>query len=141
ASATPSSGTATQPASDAQPSFATSSVQSRNETQVHSPQPQAPPEPPPRPAPADLTQFAVKSVRYLAGRGEETMTVRLVPESLGELRVVVRSTEQALDVQLSAANASVRDSLEQQLPALRDALARDAGDGRHLTITVNTGTE
>ena len=126
---------------DTQSPTGAAGVQARNDAQVNVPaQPQAP-ELPPRPAPADLTQFAVKSVRYLAGRGEETMTVRLVPESLGELRLVVKSGEHSLDVQLSAANASVRDSLEQQLPALREALARDAGDARQVNITINTGTD
>ena len=124
---------------DAQVSAA--GVQTRSDGNVNAPpQPQAP-EPPPRPTPTDLTQFAVKSVRYLAGRGEETMTVRLVPESLGELRLVVRSGEHSLDVQLSAVNAAVRDSLEQQLPALREALTRDAGDARQVNITINAGTD
>lgn len=126
---------------DAQANAAASGVQARNDAGVNAPTPPQAPEPPPRPTPADLTQFAVKSVRFLAGRGEETMTVRLVPESLGELRLVVRSGEHSLDVQLSAVNASVRDSLEQQLPALREALARDAGDARQVNITINIGAD
>lgn len=83
-------------------------------------------------------QFAVRSVRHFAGGGEETITVRLIPESLGELRIHVRLGAGELEVRLVSANPLVREALEGQLSGLRDAFAREGLDVTRVTVSTNT---
>jgi flagellar hook-length control protein FliK len=80
---------------------------------------------PVRPTLENLGEFAVKSVRYLTSQETRTLVVRLEPESLGELRLDVTSSESALSVRLAAANPMVREALEGQLHVLREALSRE----------------
>lgn len=88
-----------------------------------------------RPTLQTLGDFAVKSVRYLNARGGETIVVRLVPESLGELRIVVKSGSDGMEIELSSRTQVVRATLESQLPALREAFARDGADVARITVT------
>ncbi len=82
----------------------------------------------------DVGDFTVRSVRYLSGRTEETVTVRLVPRSLGELHVSIRTAAEGLEVVLTAAGSVARDRLEGQLVGLRDALAREGLDVTRVTV-------
>ncbi len=69
---------------------------------------------------------AVRSVRYLASRGgDRSLTVRLVPESLGEMRVEVRAQGEEMLVRIVSANPSVRESIQAQVHDLRQSLARE----------------
>ena len=88
-----------------------------------------------RPTLQTLGDFAVKSVRYINAQGGETITVRLVPESLGELRVVVKSGSDGLEIELSSRNQVVRETLDRQLPALQEAFARDGTDVARITVS------
>ncbi len=88
-----------------------------------------------RPTLQTLGDFAVKSVRYINTQGGETITVRLVPESLGELRVVVKSGSDGLEIELSSRNQVVRETLDRQLPALQEAFARDGTDVARITVS------
>jgi flagellar hook-length control protein FliK len=82
----------------------------------------------------DVGDFTVRSVRYLSGRTEETVTVRLVPRSLGELQIAVRTSAEGLDVILTAAGHAARDRLEVQIMGLRDLLAREGLDVNRVTV-------
>jgi len=86
----------------------------------------------------DVGDAAIRSIRYLSGRTEETITVRLVPQSLGEMQIAVRSSAEGMDVVLTTATVGAREAVEQQLAGLRDALARDGIDV--VRVTVQTGT-
>jgi len=72
-----------------------------------------------------VSAHTVRNVRYLVLKGERTITVRLVPESLGEMRLDVQSGGEGLSIRLASANPVVRDALETQVHGLREALARD----------------
>jgi len=93
-----------------------------------------------RPTLQTAGQSVVKGVRYLAANGGETITVRLVPESLGTMHIVVKSGNDAIEVTLVSANHSVRESLEQHLPALREALGRDGIDVSRVSIVAQSAT-
>lgn len=93
--------------------------------------------PPPRTTIQAVGDAAIRAVRYLTTRGEETLIVRLVPESLGELHVAVRSHDGGLEVRLASAHAAVRDALEHQLHALREALAREGAEVARVTVSSN----
>jgi len=68
----------------------------------------------------------VRGVRYLVTRNEKTLTLRLVPESLGELRLeVTSSVGDTVNVRLISANPAVRAVLGGELPELRALLARE----------------
>jgi len=69
-------------------------------------------------------EIAIRSVRYLVSHGEKTITVRLVPPSLGELQLEVSSVNDAYTVRLISPNPMVRDVLEGQVQGIREALAR-----------------
>jgi flagellar hook-length control protein FliK len=80
------------------------------------------------PEPQAVAESAIRSVRHLVGHGDEVVTVRLVPESLGEMHVTVRRIGGAIELHLASAHHGVRDALESQLPAMREALAREGID-------------
>lgn len=82
----------------------------------------------------DVGEFTVRSVRYLSGNTEDTVTVRLIPRSLGELHVAIRTAAEGLEVVLTATGSAVRDRLEGQLVGLRDALAREGLDVTRVTV-------
>ncbi len=86
----------------------------------------------------DLGDFTVRSVRYLSGRTDEVITVRLVPRSLGEMQVAVRSGGDGMEVVLTAATAAARDTIELQLGGLRDALARGGVDVTRVSVQTFT---
>jgi flagellar hook-length control protein FliK len=77
----------------------------------------------------------VKGVRYLLTKGEQTMRIRLVPESLGELRLVVTSSGDEITVRLASANHGVRELLHTQVQHLREVLAQDGTPVGKITIT------
>lgn len=78
-----------------------------------------------RSAPVDLGDFVVRHVRLSSSDGTQTWTVRLVPESLGELRVEVSSVDSQVSVRLLTPSGEVRDRLEGQIHRLHEALARE----------------
>lgn len=73
---------------------------------------------PPQPeAPTIRTvgDFTIRSVKHLLGSQEESIQIRLVPRSLGELHIAVKTIGNSIEIVVSAANALVRDVLESQL--------------------------
>lgn len=72
-----------------------------------------------------LTEFTVSGIRYLVTNDAHTLTVRLVPESLGELHLQVTSTDNGMHVRLVSANASVRETLGNELGVLRATLTKE----------------
>ena len=72
-----------------------------------------------------LEEIAVRSVHYLVARGQKTVIVRLVPESLGELRLEVTTADGGVNVRLMSDNPAVRDALDGRLVGLRESLARN----------------
>ncbi len=82
----------------------------------------------------DVGDYTIRSVRYLGGRTDEIVTVRLVPRSLGELQVAVRAAADGLEVVLTAANHVTRERLEGQLIGLRELFAREGIDVRGVSV-------
>lgn len=87
-----------------------------------------------RPTLQVLADYAVKSVRYLVSEGKETLRVRLVPDTLGELRVDVRTAHRELSVRLVSANPMVREVLKAQVPLLQESLNRDGLSVSAITV-------
>ena len=83
----------------------------------------------------NVTQYVVRSVRLMVHDGQKTLTVRLIPPSLGELHLEVSSVRDNLYVRLMSANPVVRDALESQLTSLRDTLARSGVDAASVTVS------
>lgn len=86
------------------------------------------PEPPPeRSTLPSLSDNALRSIRYLASGDRKSLHIRMVPASLGEVRVEVSSTGdgKGLEIRMTSVSPAVRDALEGQLAGLRDALQRD----------------
>lgn len=74
----------------------------------------------------DLGGQAVRSVRLLTGQdGHQSVKVRLVPESLGELRLEVERSGDTITVRLASASPAVREALESQARQIQHALQRD----------------
>lgn len=91
--------------------------------------------PPERTTVKTIAIDTVKGVRYLLTKGEQTMRIRLVPESLGELRLVVTSSGDEITVRLASANHGVRELLHTQVQHLREVLAQDGTPVGKITIT------
>ncbi|MBN2309309.1 MAG: flagellar hook-length control protein FliK [Candidatus Hydrogenedentes bacterium] len=83
-----------------------------------------------------LREFTLKSVRYLASNGQKTVIVRLQPESLGELRLDVTSSDGGLSVRIASANPAVREALESQMHGLRESLAESDLDATKVTVSI-----
>jgi len=77
-----------------------------------------------------LGEDLVKHVAVHSAPGERTITLRLTPESLGDVQVEIRSTSSELSVRLISQDGSVRDALEQHAVGLRESLARDGRETR-----------
>jgi len=84
-----------------------------------------------------VRDFALRSVRYLVTRGERTLSVRLVPESLGELHLEVTSAKEGLFVRLISANPAVREFLGAGLDNLRAALSENGVDVADVLVTTD----
>lgn len=85
-----------------------------------------------------LGEDLVKHVTAHSNAGERTLTLRLTPESLGEVQVEIRSTAGELSVRLISQDDGVRSTLEQHVVGLRESLAKDGREtrievGAHLT--------
>lgn len=90
--------------------------------------------------PADsVTVPVVKNVRYLVSKGQQSVTVRLVPASLGELHVEVQNNGGELAVRLVSANPAVRDTLQSQAPLLKEALSKEGLHVNNLEIAASMG--
>ena len=87
-----------------------------------------------------LAHDTVRGVRYLLARGEQTLRIRLIPESLGELRLEVTSTKEEISVRLSSSNQTVRELLHTQVHSLREALTQDGTTVSRISIVADTGT-
>ena len=119
---------------------ATEAVQGNHVPKSNATAPQSMPE---RSAPEivhvrEVGDFTVKTLRYLAGRNEEIVTVRLVPRSLGELQIAVRSAGQSLEIVMTVASHAARDAIEAQLSGLREMFARDGLDVAKVTVQIFT---
>lgn len=91
-----------------------------------------------RPTLEGLSAFSVRAVRVLAGDGERSLTVRLVPEHLGELKLTVRTVGETVQVHVASASAAVRDVFEGQSQGLRDALGREGIDLSRVTVSADS---
>lgn len=74
---------------------------------------------------AALNNVVVRHIRSLSAQGESSVRIRLIPPSLGELRLDVSSNHNGVLVRLASANPMVRDMLEGQLDALRNNIVRE----------------
>lgn len=88
-----------------------------------------------------LADQTVRSIRYLAGREDRTLSVRLIPESLGEMHVEVHSNGDSMTVRLASANASVRHTMEANVQQLRESLARDGIHVSRVEVTTDLASQ
>lgn len=86
-----------------------------------------------------LPEQAVRGARFLVGNGESVMRVRLMPESLGEVRLEVVTSKTEVSVKLASANADVREVLQTHAHGLRDAIAVDGSQAVRVTVTQDLG--
>lgn len=86
-----------------------------------------------------LGNFSLRTVRYLAGRSGEIVSVRLVPQSLGELQIAVRSSPEGLEVVLTASTHAARELLESRSLGLRDTLLGAGLEVSKVTVQTTAG--
>ena len=87
---------------------------------------------------AELGRFAVRGVRQLLHEGEQRMTLKVMPESLGEVRIEVTRQGGEVQVRMSATTQAVREMLEGQAHTLREALVREGFDSPRIQFTQQT---
>lgn len=81
--------------------------------------------------------FTIRSVRHLLGSGEETIEIKLHPQSLGSLNVAVKTTGEAVEIIVTAASPMVREMLEVQLAGLKETLVNDGVDVTKVRVESN----
>ena len=82
-----------------------------------------------------LAAHTVRNVRYLISDKGQTITVRLVPESLGTMHLEVQAHQDEISVRLVSANPMVRETLELNSQGIREALAREGIDVTRVEIS------
>lgn len=82
-----------------------------------------------------LPEQALRGVRYLTANGEHTMRIRLVPESLGEVRLEIVASKGEVSVKLASASAAVREILQTHAHGLQTAIAQDNAGVVRVTVT------
>lgn len=73
----------------------------------------------------NVGEVTIRSIRHLIGSKTESIQIRLVPRSLGELNISVTVRDGSLDVVVSSASSMVREVIEEQLVSLRDSLSKE----------------
>ncbi len=86
---------------------------------------------------AILDQVALRGVRYLVSQQEKTVSIHLVPPSLGELRIEVTAAQDGMHVRLMSSNPAVRETLEGQLAGLQESLARNGIEVAKVSVIQN----
>ena len=81
-----------------------------------------------------LPQATLQGVRSLVGHSDGRITIRLHPESLGQLDVTVRTVNNSIEIELSSVHHGVREALEGGMPALREVLAREGIDVARVSV-------
>jgi flagellar hook-length control protein FliK len=85
----------------------------------------------------ELQAQAAKVVHSMVQDGEQRLTLRLIPEHLGEVRIEVRSEGGQVSVRILSANAAVRDALETHLHGLREAFVREGLTVQRVDVASN----
>lgn len=97
----------------------------------------APADPVEVPAP-EVGRFALRGVRQMLQGGEQRMTLKVLPESLGEVQIEVIRNGSDVQVRMSATTQSVREMLDAQTHTLREALAREGFDTPRIQVTLQS---
>ena len=87
-----------------------------------------------------VVDLAAETVRYMTANGEKSMTVRLSPASLGDMRIEVSTVNDVLNVKLVSANSTARELLNQHVDLLRDTLAQGGLEVGSVTVTSGFGS-
>lgn len=90
-------------------------------------------------SPEAIREVAVRTVRFSMAQGENSVTIRLSPESLGDMVVEVKSSHEALHVRITASAPTVREALEGQVHGLREALAREGIHATTVSVAADPG--
>lgn len=91
------------------------------------------------PAP-EVGRFALRGVRQMLEGGEQRMTLKVLPESLGEVQIEVIRNGNDVQVRMSATTQNVREMLDAQTHTLREALTREGFDAPRIQVTLQSPT-
>ena len=92
---------------------------------------------PARPTLETLGDHTVRSVRFLVAHGNSIVKVRLVPESLGEVRIQIETSDDGVQVRLASANPAVRETLVAQAEGLRRSLVSQGIEVANVTVSAD----
>ncbi len=85
-----------------------------------------------------VSEQALRHLRLLAhAEGGQTIRVRLVPETLGELHLEVHRQGDTITVRMASANPAVRDALESQAQQIQQTLQKDGV--QHVRVEISQG--
>lgn len=83
-----------------------------------------------------LGDTIVRHVRLLTHQGERTMVIKLVPESLGEIQIEVRTgSDHSVVVRMLSASPAIRETLEEHAALLRHALSQDGFENAQVDVS------
>lgn len=85
--------------------------------------------------------LVVQSIRQSGNGGERTIRVQLVPESLGEMRITIRTSGDEVNVLMAVKHAAARETLELHTHALRESLAAEGFEPGKVSVQVSTGSD
>lgn len=82
----------------------------------------------------DVPKFTESSIKQMLDSGEQRMSIRIKPDTLGEMQIEVTRSGSDVQVRLTAATQAVRDLLDTHAPQLREALAREGFDAAKVQV-------
>lgn len=84
---------------------------------------------------AELPKLTESSIKQILDSGEQRMTIRIKPDTLGEMQIEITRSGSDVQVRLTAATQSVRELLDAHAPQLREALAREGFDATRIQVS------
>lgn len=87
----------------------------------------------------NVGEVTIRSIRHLVGSSEESVRIRLVPRSLGELNISVTTNGDGVDVVVLSSSKMVSDVLEEQMSGLKNILQKEGVEVS--SMKVQTGSK
>lgn len=117
------------------PTLATSSARVESASLASALQPQRAPDQQP---PSPVVDHAARGISTVLAQKGGSLTMKLNPPALGELRIEMNLSQQTVDVRLEATTPAARELLTLGLPALRESLQSKGLSVERLSVQAST---
>jgi hypothetical protein len=83
---------------------------------------------------------AVKQIRYMKDGNEQSIRIRLIPRSLGEIQIQVKAHMDSIEVVMTPSHAGAREAIEMQMAGLREKLSSEGIEITQITVQTESSS-